>query len=1158
MRFAELELIKFGRFEDCHLRFPRAERDLHIVVGNNEAGKTTTMAAIASLLFTFPHITPYDFRFDKKLLRVGAVLEDHDAELAIRRRSGRVGTLSDREGRPVDDGQLAAMLAGYNLDSFQRMFSLDHQRLRDGGQAILDARDDVGQAIFAAGSGLTGVAGLLARLEEEARQIWGPRRAADRRYYAAERAFEEARGRQKAAQIKPAAWDELRKELERLDQVLDGLRGTRLKVEHSRADVERRRRVLPHAAQLRQVEAELAALGDCRDLPADAAAIQAQVTRELALAEAETRSAGEDRRQILQTLENLVVDQQLIERAGEIEALREEKGAIDKGQADLPRRRAELELLSQRLAELRLELGWPEEDTPALRGRLPRRAALAQLRDLLEQRGALDGILAGARGGETEARKALEQTRAQIERLPPERELGDLQAALKRARDLGDIDTAIAAATRESGRRQQALAAMAAQLDPWRGSADELRRLALPGDDEATAVVADASQAEARVTEARRTLEGLREKQAELELRQAQLLREEKGVTPETLAGVRERRDTAWQAVRAHVLGDRTLEDPRGSADEFERRSAEADGTADRRYFAAEQSARLTDIQQDIERSALALEQAVQALARTEAESAAIADRWLARLSPIGLRLSPQAFGSWAARRRQALQLADELDAAREAHDDLSQRRIAAAARLTNALAAQDVRPPPSADFADLVGIGERLAETAAAESLARRDLLKEAGSAEKGLLRSTERKVAAEGDLARWQEAWTASVAAAGLDAAASPGVIRAQIELIEALRGVVDEHGKLEHRIEAIEGDTQGFADRVAALSARCGLAHDGLSAADALVQLARAAAQAKEIRTRRAEQDAQLASVERRLRDAETARSHAMALLQPLIQIAGVEDAALLADAIARSDRARRLRAERDRLVQEILSAGGGQDLGVLLADITDADPVALGVRGEELQAEIGKLSEQVEQLTHERATVQGSFGRLDGGPDAAIAAADAEQARAEMAVQAEAYMRKRAEVVLLRWTIGRYRAEKQTPLLKRASDLFSRLTLGRYTDLLVDLDGEKARLAGHARDQSVVPVEGMSEGTRDQLYLALRVAAIEDTVAAGARLPFLADDLFINYDDERARAGFEVLAELSTRTQVLFFTHHQHLVDVAKAISPAPDLSVCSLA
>ena len=66
--------------------------------------------------------------------------------------------------------------------------------------------------------------------------------------------------------------------------------------------------------------------------------------------------------------------------------------------------------------------------------------------------------------------------------------------------------------------------------------------------------------------------------------------------------------------------------------------------------------------------------------------------------------------------------------------------------------------------------------------------------------------------------------------------------------------------------------------------------------------------------------------------------------------------------------------------------------------------------------------------------------------------------------------------------------------------------------------------------------MSEGTTDQLFLALRLAAVEQSVASGIRLPFLADDLFVNFDDERSQAGFRVFAELARSTQVLFFTHH----------------------
>ncbi len=1157
MRFAELELLKFGRFEECRLQFPWDARDLHVVVGNNEAGKTTTMAAIATLLFGFPHVTPYDFRFDKKLLRVGAVLQDGDAGLHLRRRSGRSGTLSDPAGQVLDDAVLAGMLAGYGSDSFHRMFSLDHARLRDGGRAILDARDDIGQAIFAAGSGLTRVAGLLTALEDEARQIWAPRRAADRRYYAAEKAHDEARARQKAAQIRPAAWDELRQALARLDTLLQDLRDRRTGLERERAEVERRRRVLPHAALLRKVDADLAAVGAVADLPADAAATQAAVATELALAEAEKRSASTERQQVQAALEPLIVDTRAIEAAGDIEALRETKGAIDKGLADLPRRQAELAVGRRRLGDLQHELGWPAETAAATRARLPSRAALAGLRDLLERRGGLDGMLAGATTSEDEARQTLDRVQRRLDGLGPASNLDDLRAALKAARAAGDIDGAVRAAERELARRQAALDIALGQLAPWTGSADDLRRLVLPDEGTVAAAMAEAGQADAAVADLRRLLQADRDQHAELDLKHAQLLRDGAGVPPEAVAAARHRRDAVWQAVRGHVLGAAVLDDPQAVTEDFERRSATADGTADRRYAAAEQSARLADLQQAIERQALAIDQRATALAGAEATVAARAAAWQQTLAGAGLELAPQSYAGWAGRRGQALARAAEVDEARAALDDLAARRQAAARRLAGALDALGAPVPDGSPFAVLVETAERLEETAAADIQQRRDLAREHAGAAQALARAAARKAAAARELAGWQADWTAAVAAVGLSGATSVAVIRAQLDLIEDLRGVVDDIGQLEHRVESIERDAAAFADRARDLAGRCGLDAAALSAADLLAALARAARQARETQTRAKGLEAQLAAADRRSREAEAAGVRALARLQPLTQIAGITDPALLADAIQRADRARLLRRERDRLVQEILAAGGGQGLDALLAESAGADPAALAARGDALQADIAALSDQIAQHTGERATAHAGFVRLDDGPDAAIAAADAEQARAEMAVQAEAYVRKRAEIALLRWTIARYRAEKQTPLLRRAADLFSRLTLGRYTDLLVDLDGDKARLAALGPDHDVVPVEGMSEGTVDQLFLALRLAAVEDTVAAGARLPFLADDLFINYDDDRARAGFEILAELSTRTQVLFFTHHQHLVDVARAALQPGHVAVCRL-
>ena len=51
MRLRQLELLRYGKFSDTLLEFPRAESDFHVIVGPNEAGKSTVRAAVQELLF---------------------------------------------------------------------------------------------------------------------------------------------------------------------------------------------------------------------------------------------------------------------------------------------------------------------------------------------------------------------------------------------------------------------------------------------------------------------------------------------------------------------------------------------------------------------------------------------------------------------------------------------------------------------------------------------------------------------------------------------------------------------------------------------------------------------------------------------------------------------------------------------------------------------------------------------------------------------------------------------------------------------------------------------------------------------------------------------------------------------------------------------------
>ena len=76
--------------------------------------------------------------------------------------------------------------------------------------------------------------------------------------------------------------------------------------------------------------------------------------------------------------------------------------------------------------------------------------------------------------------------------------------------------------------------------------------------------------------------------------------------------------------------------------------------------------------------------------------------------------------------------------------------------------------------------------------------------------------------------------------------------------------------------------------------------------------------------------------------------------------------------------------------------------------------------------------------------------------------------------------------------------------------------------------------------------MSSGTRDQLYLALRLATLKWRLETSEAMPFIVDDILINFDDDRSKATLKVLSELSEKNQVILFTHHRQIVETAQSI------------
>jgi len=200
--------------------------------------------------------------------------------------------------------------------------------------------------------------------------------------------------------------------------------------------------------------------------------------------------------------------------------------------------------------------------------------------------------------------------------------------------------------------------------------------------------------------------------------------------------------------------------------------------------------------------------------------------------------------------------------------------------------------------------------------------------------------------------------------------------------------------------------------------------------------------------------------------------------------------------------------------------------------------------EIQDALATLGERRESISAERTRAEAKLSEMRAGRDAVTKAQEAEDALADACAAAERYARLHVARVLLRAGIDRFRGERQGPLLGAAGGHFALLTGSRYRRLLVDEDSSGRAILYAVQDTGTeCPVEALSEGARDQLYLARRAAMTEGHVANAEPLPFIAHDLLVNFDDTRAAAAIALLAELGRATQVILFTHHDHIAALA---------------
>jgi len=1178
MRIASLRLIAFGPFTDAHLAFSSPGPGLHLVYGPNEAGKSSALRGLRALFYGIPERSMDNFVHPYPRMRIGGSLCASTGErLDIIRRKGRVHTLRACDDQTVvAESVLSGFLNHVDAELFATMFGIGYEDLVAGGREIVAGGGDLGQLVFSAGSGIVRLKEVRDSLGAEAEGLFKPSGQKPAINAALSRLRENEK-RLRDSQLPGKEWTRLDGELHEAIAGRDAVDRELSEKQKARSHLVRIRDALPLIARRRELVDALKDYEQVVLLPEDFSEIRRNLETELDMAEKESARAGSAIDAINREMQGLCPEQAVLDNAELIEKFHQDLGSQQKAAADrikLETRRSTLlgeagDILRGLSGELSLG------DAEKLRIKKERAAAIRRLASEYEQISARMESAREALPGLNREIGRLEAEKGSLETPRDSRAVEALRAEIAEAAELGPLEKQNQQAIVDLEHQRVSLFDRMQRLGLSSSDSRELEKLTLPASETIQGFEDRFSAADRRLEELSReqakVQEEIRETRSRIQARQmAQAV-----VSEADLEEARSRRDRGWRLIRKKLAGEQPEPDalsayldeaavPENPGDKepfsgssslesvFEGHIQAADAVSDRLRREADRVAEHARLVADQSAAEQKKKETEQALEQAEAERREISVEWERLLASVGLQAkSPREMERW---RREAAALQEELagyEKSRSQVENTKQAiqasRRALAARLQTLDQAADSGSEP---LGRLMHRAREILEKQDRLVGAHEKIDSELSSRRKELEAARSRFEASEKALERWKKQWGEAVAPLGLSSDCLPSEADAVMEELRSLFDKLKEADVLEKRIQGIDRDGQSFSQGVRSLAETAAPELSENPPEDTVLKLHHRLTHAREARTRHTELHKQLKAEQANLESAEKKASEIRSRLARMCEEAGCSGFSELKKAEADSGKRRELESERKSIEEQILAVSGGATVEEFAAQSAEIDPDTINPEIERFDERIAALSAERNDLAETIGRLNNELSRMDGSAEAARLAEERQEILGRLDPDARRFIRLRLSTHILDRAIERFREKNQGPMLRRASELFAAITCGAYSGVRAEFD-ESGRpvIAGvRGREKEVVHVSAMSDGTADQLYLSLRLAGLEMAIEKAEPMPFIVDDILIKFDNDRAAAALQVLAELSARTQVIFFTHHHHLLELAEQHLP----------
>ncbi|MEX2185622.1 MAG: AAA family ATPase [Pirellulales bacterium] len=1159
LNILRLDLLAYGPFTGKSLDFSACSKGLHIVYGPNEAGKSTALKALRALLFGIEQKTDADFLHPYSDLRIGAELELADGKsIYVIRRKGNANTLrAADDSTPIDPQLIDSLLGHVHEQAFKTRFGICHDDLVEGGKKAVkfdeknksNNDDDIGQLLFAASAGIAHLRDILAEFRQQAEKLFKQRGQIPEINAALDK-YKKAAKNHRALQLSEEDWIRQESELAYAKAELERIEHESAALESQRQRLGRYAAALSVASRRAAVLAELKPLGDVPPLSDDFCQRRRDTAEQLRLTTHARERTERELVRIDARLADLGLPPAILEHAKAVDATCAELSVHVKAARDRVDRVTEVKQFGEQI-ERHIDRIGGESDHDEMRI-VVRTAERARIEELGRQFHELSERCKNAERRRAQDERRMAELSAQLAAYPTLADGDVIKRLLARLQRLVAEEAQHAADANRLAAEGEQFAIGVARLARWDRDLDVLERLAVPAEETVERFDAELTSAHASVDKAAQRRGEAAAEKSRIEASLSVIQSGDAIPSDADLANARQQRDAAWQALRDAIASEE-FDTYASHAAAFEPLVSQADALADRLRRDAKAVAERASLENELCRKSEVLERAENQLRLATDERDAVHQRWAGLWRACGIDPgTPREMLAWLAERRRLCEHAAALRTRRAEQQTVAKRLDDARqdAIVVIGDAGGSIAPPITLTLA--VDTLDATYERIDNERKRRQQLDVAHAQAARDLSETKNELAETEASLAGWRAAWAVAVAPLGHEDALTPAQAQALLGELAEVQNLLDKRQACASRVADIDRDVREFAKQLADVAGQaCGdldlrqVSDDNMRGVEAAVdELARrlaaareAAMERKKLVVDRQRQSAELANVRE---DAGVANA-TMGDLCREARAASAEELPGIEERWRRHGELRRQIADFDERLHE--HAAGAplveflEELAAVDADTLPAEQSRLASRLAELGGQSEPLGKRIWSLEHNIKT--------DGGRDvAAVAYADMQGLRAQLEDDVCRYARLRLASAVLRRAIERYREKNQDPLLRRARDIFSRLTCGAFTDLKTDYDDQRPVLvAVRAETSKAVGVAGMSDGTCDQLYLALRLASVEQYIDAHPAIPFIVDDVLQRFDDGRAAAALAALAELGRRTQVIFFTHHQHVLDLA---------------